>query len=376
VGAVVMTPDTPLLFFWTACLAALARLLRTSNPAWWLAAGIAGGLALDSKYTACLLGLSIGLWLVALPDARRWLRCWQVWAGLALALLIFAPVLGWNAAHHWASFARQGGRTGAWRPAEAVRFLGELLGSQIGLDTPGIFALFAAGMVGVARGAWRGRAPEALLACVTLLPAIVFVQHALGDRVQANWPAVIAPGAALASAAMAARYWRPACALGLAMTLAVYVQAAAAPLALPRAWDFTLIRLAGWQDLAGAVFVAQGGAGADFVAADEYGLAAELAFRLRGEVVGVEPRWSFFGLPKASLAGRRGILVRSNREWGPPDPALWSDIVQLGTTERARHGIVAETYRLYAVRWRGGGRIVPVVLPRGAAVKLNGLERP
>jgi 4-amino-4-deoxy-L-arabinose transferase-like glycosyltransferase len=375
VGAVVMTPDTPLLFFWTAALAALARLIRTGHPAWWLAVGLAGGLALDSKYTSALLGLSIALWLLASPQARRWLACWQLWAGGALALLLFAPVLAWNAAHGWVSFAKQGGRTSDWRPGDALRFLAELLAGQAGLATPGLALVFLAGLTTTVRAA-RRRTEAMLLACVTLLPAAIFLQHALGDRVQANWPAVIYPGAALAAALYAARFWRPAALLGALLTLALYLQATAAPITAPRAWDFTLIRLAGWPDLAGAVYVTQQQAGADYVAADAYGLAAELAFRLHGHVVGIEPRWASFSLPRANLAGHRGLLVRSAREYGPPDPRLWSDVTLIGTATRGRHGVVAEKYLFYKALWHGDSRLSPVLLPSPAPGPLGGLKPP
>jgi 4-amino-4-deoxy-L-arabinose transferase-like glycosyltransferase len=48
VGSIVMTPDTPLLFFWTAGIAALGRLIATDNQRWWLAIGAAAGAALLS----------------------------------------------------------------------------------------------------------------------------------------------------------------------------------------------------------------------------------------------------------------------------------------------------------------------------------------
>ena len=363
VGAVVMTPDTPLLFFWTAALAACGRLIRTGQPAWWLAIGLSAGLALDSKYTAVLLGGALALWLLVVPAARRWLRAWQLWAGAGLAALCFAPVIQWNAAHGFVSFVKQGSRGGDWHPAEAVRFLSELLVGQIGLATPGVAVLLLLGVVFATRGLWRGNGRLGLLACVTLLPAGVFCEHALGGRVQANWPAIIFPGAALAASARPTiRFWRPASAFGLLIAAVVFLQAAAAPITLPRFLDFTLIRLAGWSDLAGGVFVAQATGKCTFVAADEYGLAAELAFRLHTTVLGVEPRWRFFeGLPVQSLAGHTGLLLRSDREYGGPDPHFWSSITPLGSLERKRAGIVAETYRLFRVTGAEGatGTVLP-----------------
>ena len=215
-------------------------------------------------------------------------------------------MLAWNAAHGWASFAKQGGRTGDWHPYERSRFLGELVGEPGGpRDAPGVLRLRSGHRRG--RKAQDGIAtqPPCSLALVTLVPAAVFIQHALGGRVQANWPAIIAPGAALAARLYAPRFWRSAASLGLAMAIAVFVQAAFAPLALPRALDFTLIRLAGWSDLAGAAYVARLQEHADFVAADEYGLASELAFRMHGDVVSQEARWTSFDLPRRRSTGRR-----------------------------------------------------------------------
>ena len=37
VGAIIMTPDAPLLVFWTACLWAMARLQHSGDARWWLA---------------------------------------------------------------------------------------------------------------------------------------------------------------------------------------------------------------------------------------------------------------------------------------------------------------------------------------------------
>ncbi len=359
-GAVTMTPDTPLLFFWTATLWALCRLLTTGRPGWWLAAGAAAGLALDSKYTAALLAPSILLWLVAVPDLRPWLRRPAPWLGGLLALILFAPVIAWNAGHGWVSFVRQGGRTGDWHPARAAQFLLELLGGQAGLATPLLAVLFIAGTV----AAWRHRRrPEwALPALLATVPAVVFVQHALGDRVQPNWPAVIYPAAALTAATLPWRRWmQAAVALGAAVTALIYLQAAAAPFPLPARLDPTLLRLGGWPGFARTVAAAAPGAA--YVASDQYGIAAELAWLLPAKlkVAGVDPRWRLFALPDARplLAAGRGLLVTA----APPDPALWTAAVPLGEALRARGGMVAARLRLYQVTARDGAAVA-AALPR------------
>ena len=108
----------------------------------------------------------------------------------------------------------------------------------------------------------------------------------------------------------------------------------------------------------------------DFVAADEYGLASELAFRLHGQVLGIEPRWAYFsGLPPQHLAGRTGLLVRSGtantqartRLSGPPSR-------RLAPSSAPRAGIIAETYHLFRVIAAPGttGALLPQPNPRAA----------
>ena len=346
-GSVTMTPDTPLLFFWTATLWALARLHATGRPVWWLAVGLLAGAAMDSKYTAALLGLGIAIWLVARPEGRRLLRTPWPWAGGGLAVACFAPVLWWNALHGFASFVKQGGRTGDWHPADALRHVGELVAGQVGLATPLVGVLCAAGIWAAARRFRQGAVP-ALLACLTVPGAAVFVEHAFGDRVQANWPAILYPAACIGAAAYAPRFWRPACALGYAVAAVVYIQATTAVLPLPRALDPTLIRLGGWNGLAEQLAARHPA----FIAADNYGLAAMLAHEGAGPVVGAEPRWIYFDLPDASIAGQTGLLIRSRRRAGLPDGALWTTLEPAGTAVRSRAGIVAEDYDLYTVTAR------------------------
>lgn len=369
VGAVIMTPDTPLLFFWTCCLWALVRLLHSGRAAWWLAIGLFAGLALASKYTALLLWIGIGLWLVWVPSQRHWWRSPMLWAGSLLGSLVFLPVVVWNAEHGWASFLRQGGRVGAWQPARAGQFLGELVGGQVGLATPLVFTLFAVGVGFAARRAWRDRdAAWTLMAAMTLPGAVLFTQHALGDRVQGNWPGILYPAAAIAAAGLEHRRWLrlrwPAVALGLAMTLLVYVQATSFVLALPARTDLIARQLAGWDGLARSVDAARRAQAASFVAVDDYDVAAELARALPAgtTVLGVEPRWRLFRLPAAAVGDTAGILVRRA---GSGDPSGWRDARPIGEALRSSGGVTVQRLAL----WRVAGPLPSLpaaVLPRYA----------
>jgi 4-amino-4-deoxy-L-arabinose transferase-like glycosyltransferase len=359
VGGILATPDLPLLVFWIAALWAIARLHASEDGRWWLAFGLFSGLALASKYTAVLLGTGALAWLLASRPAWRWWRDWRLYAGGGLALLVFAPVVVWNAAHEWASFAKQGGRAGADAPGVTFRYLGELIGSQVGLATPIVFALCVAGLW-VAVGTWMRRSDPAaaLLAAMVLPGAAIFLWQATGSRVQGNWPGILYPAACIAAAAYAPprleRWRRPALGLGAALALGIYLQAAFAPLPLPRRQDPTLARLGGWDGLAAAVEAERRHLRANFVAAEEYGLASQLALRLPPgvPVVALDSRWALFDLPPPS-PGVTGLLIRSERRSGAPNwPGAEAVALPEGLLVRERGGIEAERYRSFRVETR------------------------
>jgi 4-amino-4-deoxy-L-arabinose transferase-like glycosyltransferase len=355
VGSVIMTPDAPLMFFWTATLWAMVRLIDSDSGAWWLAAGLFGGLALGSKYTALFLWVGVGLWLLLVPAARPWLRRREPWAAVLLGALLFAPVLAWNAAHGWAGFARQGGRVGAWQPMRAVGFLAELIGGQIGLATPWIFILCMTGLVVAARRTWTHREPRwSLLAALSVPPILVFVQHALGDRVQGNWPAVIYPAAALAAAGLVRpgrnTAWIGAAALGFGVTVVVYIQATTGLIPLPPRLDPIAMRLAGWDGLARQVEAMRQQAGADYVAVESYAAASELAWWLPPgvSVVGVDDHWALTDLAPTRIAGTSGLLLRDARRTDPPDPRVWTRSEPLGPVTRPGSPAVFALYLVTA----------------------------
>src|SRR6201985_1474670 len=96
VGAMIVTPDAPLLVASSFVLFFLAKVLETGRGVWWLAVGIAAGAALLSKYTALFFGPAILIWLVAVPKLRHWLISPWLYLGGVVALAIFTPVIVWN----------------------------------------------------------------------------------------------------------------------------------------------------------------------------------------------------------------------------------------------------------------------------------------
>lgn len=369
-GCVVMTPDAPLLLFWCATIWAMVRIAMGGGAGWWLAAGSFAGLALLSKYTAAFLWIGIGIWVSAVPSARRRLRSPAPWIGALLGLAVFLPVAIWNADHGWVSFLKQGGRVADWQPERALAFLAELIGGQIGLVTPGVWALCVAGLVVAIRTFWRGHhgGPITLILAFALPPAAVFIQHAFGDRVQGNWPAIVYPAAVIAAAGLTAPLWRrlvwPSVGLGFVLTTIVMVHAATGILPLPTRSDPAARQLAGWSQLAGELAILRRQQRASYVVAEEYALIAELAWNTPSStpIVGIEGRLNPMTLPRMDMDGRAGVLVRAEHRGEEIDPATWATSVSLGFVERTAARGVVERYRV----WRVVGRTPGVAMPSRA----------
>ena len=70
-SALFVTTDVVLILFWTLALYFFIRALERDDWSYWLAAGIAGGLGMLSKYTMVLFPLSALVYLAMSPDAAQ-----------------------------------------------------------------------------------------------------------------------------------------------------------------------------------------------------------------------------------------------------------------------------------------------------------------
>src|SRR3954462_7020192 len=79
VTALISTPDPPLLLFWTLAVHQLHGALFEGRRSRWISAGLAMGLAFDSKYTGIFLQTGLVSFLLASTRHRRWLRTPWPW---------------------------------------------------------------------------------------------------------------------------------------------------------------------------------------------------------------------------------------------------------------------------------------------------------
>ncbi|WP_186001754.1 glycosyltransferase family 39 protein [Corallococcus sp. Z5C101001] len=294
-GAVVMTPDVPLVLFWAAALRVLCELVLPDGRGpgrfgwrWYLLGALCGG-GLLSKYTAALLPLQVLATALVMPRGRAALRTPHPYAACVLMLAVFSPVLIWNQAHGWASFAFQ--TTGRARTVDG--FHGYLVGRYLGLQAVAVGPLLYVALLLTAgvlvRQAWRGDVRARLLGVASVPGLAAFTLVSPLHWVKMNWvaPAYLGLMVAAAAGAWALRQHRAvrgyaalSVGVGAVLMTGMYLM----PLCpwIPFRERDNLV--SGWRELADAVQRHREAAGspAPLVVGWGYKTASELAYYLPG----------------------------------------------------------------------------------------------
>ena len=186
-GMAKITPDLALIPCEMAMVWSLVRLWQSDDLRWWLAAGLFGGLALMSKYTAVLL-LPAVLAFAFVPNwRRRQLASPWLWGAALVVLLVTSPMLYWNAVHDWASFRFQLDRppqVAGW----SARFLGDFVGQQFVMVGVMLLPIAMIGTVMMAVRGYRTRGPvPILLSTAVIFPFGFFLEHGFDARVGDSW---------------------------------------------------------------------------------------------------------------------------------------------------------------------------------------------
>ena len=384
IGAVFVTPDAPLVVFWTLGLAALVELWRTGERRWLIALGLALGLALQSKFTAAFFAAGVALALVATPSLRRWLLSPALLAGLAVALVIFAPFVVWNGAHGWATFAKQLGR--APPNGFAPYYLAEFLVAQIGLMNPLIVVALVPALAAIP---WRGsvspRSPDEarrILACTIAPAAVYFLLHSLHDRVQGNWLAPLYPAAAILAADWVAESRRAAgsrfaaaiakaalWAAPIGLVVAALTFAEALTGAVPLGPANPLARLEGFRGLARDLDAEARVEKAAYVLTQGYALTSLMTYYGDPAIPVVQPeqrmRWIFEAQPPESLFTAPGLaLGEPGRHFDLILKMRFRAVAPAGLLQRRQAGGTLEAYELYRIA-DPYARVMDPVCPRG-----------
>ena len=190
-GASWLLPEGPLDFFLLASALCVARLVLVEPaPArpvlLWMAAGALGGLAMLSKYFAAFYFLAVFVFLITVARQRRWLASPAPWLAVVLAVVMFAPVIIWNAQQDWQPMQFHMGRSvgsGSWKIHWFVQSVGgQMLYLLPWMAVPMAFVLGRALIGGP-------KAPrEWFFALAAIGPVGFFTLDSLLNRGLPHWP--------------------------------------------------------------------------------------------------------------------------------------------------------------------------------------------
>ena len=362
-----VAPDVALIPFAVAMLWALVRLTESNDARWWLAAGLFAGLALLAKFTAIMLAPAV-LAFMLVPDwRRRWLLSPYPWLAALIAVVVFLPVLIWNAQHDWASFRFQLVRATATHEL-SFRTVGDFFALQFGLVG---FVLLPVILSGVTLTAWRGYRrgdPVAiLLSTAVIVPFGYFFWKSLTLRVGDTWPMFMWPAgfaaAAINIAMLPRENWpqwmikstvawaRAAVVSGIAFVVLVFLYYVAAPWNLIGKID-PIGGEAGYEQVADRAEAELQKTGATWIATSDYRTYAMLRWYFNGRVpvIQINERQRFLGFRDPGLdamRGHTGLYVARQPDDANP---VWSSTTAirepLERVDRRWRGIVMDTYAL------------------------------
>jgi 4-amino-4-deoxy-L-arabinose transferase-like glycosyltransferase len=286
VGSVLMTIDPLSVFFWVWSANLFWSALESGRKRHWIKLGFALGCGFLAKFVNVLEVVSFVGFMLWVPRHRRWLWSPQSLAALVTFLICISPVVWWNWQHGWITaihLQERGALNHAFhfQPRELAQFLQQ----QALVISPFIFLGVIIAVLAVWQRKQKTETEKYLL--LLFLPGFLFyLALSLNDSGEANWTATSLVGGLI----LAVIWWREflvgrtyskrLVAFGLLFALVQTILLHETfPFNLPAAKD-PMVRLRGWRDLAARVQELRVRYQPDYVVANRYQNASELAFYL------------------------------------------------------------------------------------------------
>ncbi|MEA1920970.1 MAG: glycosyltransferase family 39 protein [Campylobacterota bacterium] len=201
-GFTLVTPDAPLVLFWSLALYYGYLAIFENDTKSYLLLGLFLGLMMLGKYTAILFALF--LLLFALLKMRRLLSDWRVYAVVLISIIVVSPMIWWNYQNEWISFLFQLGHgTHVDSAIDFGRFL-EFFGGQFAIFTPVFTAVLFYYLL--KKRAFFNDAKLFYIALSILVPLLFFFYKSLVTSMELNYTAPAYIGGAIVTALIFQKY--------------------------------------------------------------------------------------------------------------------------------------------------------------------------
>ena len=185
---ILMTIDAPYLFIWVLSFYIFLKATDTrdvkTKAGWWTVLGLTVGFGLLTKNSMAFFFISAFLYLLFNKVQRRQLLGPWPYIGFAVSMVVFSPVIIWNASNGWLMFKHEAGHANlgggmTLNPGMLLNFVG----SQLGVITPVLLVMMIISVIKLRKG------PQGSLLFWFSAPVLVFfLIKSLQGKVQGNWP--------------------------------------------------------------------------------------------------------------------------------------------------------------------------------------------
>ena len=322
IGGIVMSTDSPMLFFLLAMLLVLTPLARGERISAIEAtlAGIFGGLAMMSKYAAIYLPLGLVLWWCWQGRHDGAVRPRHIFLFLIGLFISLSPNLIWNINHGFVTVGHLGHNANLDGASYSILRAMNFLLSQAGVVGPLILACWLMALI----GSDGSRSSRFWISLSIPALATITMQAFLSDA-NANWALASWPSAIVLTSGWLSRNWHSwsrafglaAIGVNYALSLILLASIMAGSLGPLTPASDPLRRLRGWDSHVADLTNVLETFPAEVIVTERRGVAAKLIWGLRGKGIPVE-LIDFNGIadnhfehrhPWAPVAGRKVILV-------------------------------------------------------------------
>ncbi len=192
-GGFIITPDVPLVFFWSLSVWALIWVFEKPSAERWFALGALIGFGFLSKYVMALFFPMALIWIIW-EEKYKELKKWRMGLVFVSCAAISSPVFIWNYRHEFISFLFQF-HHGLNNEGFAWNWPLEYVATQIALLNPIIAVL---GIVAL----YQYPKKYKLFTVAALVPLVFFFLTSFRARVEANWPVCAYPSFMILAASL------------------------------------------------------------------------------------------------------------------------------------------------------------------------------